>query len=128
MANFKKIVGNKYRIDWDDVYQDAAVALLEISKRPDIRKNFSVYVQTEIINAIRTSIQRESQFQDFTRRLWLEIALYQRVVHELRSKLNREPTSSEVSKKIGLPATQIAQLKTLYRATHDYEILDLTSS
>ncbi len=124
IASYQKIASSDCRIDWDDVYQDAAVALLEVAKDPDIRRNFSTYVQREIINSIQRSVETESQFRNFVSRLKLELRLYNKHVQELHEKLRRPPTTTEVAKQLGLPLLCIAQLKRLYRAAHDYEMMD----
>ncbi len=124
IASYKRLASQDCRIDWDDVYQDAAVALLEIAKDPDIRGNFSTYIQREIINSIRRSVETESQFRNFVSRLKLELRLYQKCVQELQAKHRREPTTSEVAKQLGLPPLCIAQLKRIYRAAYDYGMMD----
>ena len=124
IAYYKNMASKDCRIDWDDVYQDAAVALLEVAKDPDIRGNFSTYIQREIINSIRRSVETESQFRNFVTRLRLELVLLIKYVRELHSKLRREPTTSEVAKGLGLSPICIAQLKRLCRAANDYEMMD----
>ncbi|TSC89821.1 MAG: hypothetical protein G01um10143_311 [Parcubacteria group bacterium Gr01-1014_3] len=124
IADYKRLASQDCRIDWDDVYQDAAVALLEIAKDPDIRGNFSTYVQREIINSIRRSVETESQFKDFVSRLRLELRLYQKCVQELHAKLRRTPTTTEIAKQLGLPSLHIAHLKRLCQAARDYEMMD----
>ncbi len=122
IADYKRLASKDYRIDWDDVYQDVVVALLEVAKNPDIRRNFSAYVQREIINSIRISVKSYSEFKDFIGRLKLELTIYRQHVQTLRVKLNREPTTSEVAQQLGLPPLRIVQLKRLYRVAADYEV------
>jgi len=111
----------KRRPDEEDLFQEGMTALLEAINESSGLTDSSVYFKWRIKEAILVAILKELGINNFKASLWNDFAKYRQIRADLRQKLKRQPTISELSEATGFTTEKTEQFQKLYKIALNYD-------
>ena len=102
-----------------DLIQEGNIGLMKAIDKYDVKREikFSTYAVWWIRQAIERAITDKSRNIRLPVHLYEKIGAYKKTVAKLEDKLNRQPTTNEIAKEMGLTISQVTNLNKLQTDT-----------